>query len=195
LVLGNLSVMCGSFSDPEEHEKHFLTTVGSGNSYFSEDDEWRFDPVSGVLRSLRLRVPERNTSSYVPPDLPVETGTVRLGDLRPFSMEPAVLRWFSADGAQLAGLYTVDTPDRRIRVAAEFDLLFAGDELVGWVLWRTGFGALLSDYFTLVTEAAIERLEKEDPGTIAAVEALARRAGRHPDLQDRLRYMVEIFTG
>ncbi|MFD1051644.1 hypothetical protein ACFQ1S_41880, partial [Kibdelosporangium lantanae] len=41
----------------EEHEKHFLATVGSGNWYFSDDDEFRFDPVTGVLRSFRLHVP------------------------------------------------------------------------------------------------------------------------------------------
>jgi hypothetical protein len=195
LVLGNMSVTCGSPADPDEHEKHFLATVGSGNRYFSDDDEFRFDPVTGVLRGFRLHVPERNSSSYVPPDLPVETGSVRLTELRPFSLESSVLRWFSADGGQVAGLYTVDEPERRIRVAPDFDLLFAGDELVGWMLLRTGFSTLLGDYFALVTEATIDRMEQEDPVALAAVEALAQRAGTHPDLQDRLRGMVDFFSG
>ncbi|GAB3914099.1 hypothetical protein GCM10029964_124810 [Kibdelosporangium lantanae] len=195
LLLGNMSVACGSASDPEEHEKHFLATVGSGNWYFSDDDEFRFDPVTGVLRSFRLHVPERNATSYVLPDLPVESGSIRLVELRAFGLESSVLRWFSTDGQQVAGLYTVDEPDRRVRVAPDFDLLFAGGELVGWVLVRTGFSALLGDYFSLVTEATIDRLEQEDPSAVAAVEALAARAGRHPDLQDRLRGMVDFFTG
>ncbi|TCO64525.1 hypothetical protein [Actinocrispum wychmicini] len=200
LVLGNLCVCVGTYADPEAHEKHFLQTVGSGNWYFSEDDEFRFDPVTGVLRSVRLHIPERNATHHVPPDLPAEPGSIRLTRLVPFSMEPAALRWF-ADG-RLTCLYTVDTPDRRVRVAPDFDLFFSAGELSGWSLARTGepeFAGLLADYFALVTESTIERLEHEDQGVLRELQELAERVGTsddaRTDLHGRISYMVDFFSG
>jgi hypothetical protein len=200
LVMGNLSLSLGSYSDPEAHEKHYLQTVGSGNWYFSEDDELRFDPVTGMLQSLRLHIPERNATKRGIPDLPAEPGSIRLVDLKPFTLEPTALRWFSDDGTELTCLYTVDKPGRRIRVAPDFDLFFTGDELSGWSVSHLGdadFALLVRDYFTLVTEPAIERMEVEDPGVLRALQALADRVGTgteaRADLHDRLTYMVDFF--
>lgn len=199
LVMGNLSVCVGSQPDPEAHEKHFLRTVGSGNRYFSEDDEFRFDPVTGMLSSLRLHIPERNATSHVPPDLPAEPGSIRLTDLRPFGMEPTALRSF-ADG-RLTCLYTVDTPDRRVRVASDFDLFFSAGELSGWslALADSGFTGLLADYFALVTDSTIARLEREDPAVMRDLQALAERVGTsddaRADLHDRISYMIDLFSG
>lgn len=142
----------------------------------------------------RLLIPERNaaTDHSALADLPAEPGHLELP-----AMEP-VLRW--TDGATLACLYTVDTPDRRRLVAHDFDLLVSGDRVCGWLLHQPAKYAstepwLLHDFFALITAETFERMDVEDEDTLKALRALADRAEGNPAIHDHLVDLIDFFYG
>jgi hypothetical protein len=57
------SVQAEPYRSVEEHEKHILKTVGSGNWYVSEFDEFRFSRETLELASFLLHVPERTVAA------------------------------------------------------------------------------------------------------------------------------------
>ncbi|MEV4311358.1 hypothetical protein [Actinocrispum sp. NPDC049592] len=208
LSLSGMSLTIGPYAGPEEHEKHVLRTVGSGNWYFSEYDELRFDPVTGVLQSLQLHIPERNATSYSSPVTPGVPGSLRLTSLSDFDHEPAALRCM--DSTRLACLYTMDAIADRVTVAPGVDLLLTDGELAGWLVAEperfiaeggpsAEVRALLAEFFTLVAEPGIERMEAEDPAMLRALEELSGRVGtaspQRAALHDRLADLADFFYG
>jgi hypothetical protein len=109
-------------------------------------------------------------------------------------------------------MYTVDTPDRRIKLAEDFDLYFAGDEPAGWRIANPerhlepapgpadpALATLLCSYFALIAEPGIERMEEEDPGMRRAIEELAARveptSPQRRAVHDRLIGLIDFFYG
>ncbi|MBP2321699.1 hypothetical protein JOF56_002084 [Kibdelosporangium banguiense] len=193
LAILGLTLDVGPYTSPEEHERHVLATIGSGNWHPSEYDEFRFDRATGLLSSLRLHIPERNAQTDSWRAAPVLQGTIGLKDLVSFTMNPCVTR--HATLTELTCLYSADPlPEiTRVRVAPNVDLLVSGDRLHGWTLREPerflvsgrefpqtgaadpGLAALLKDYFDLVADPAIERIEDQDPDMLKALRDLADR--------------------
>lgn len=191
LAILGLTLTIGPYTSPQEHESHVLATVGSGNWHPSEYDEFRFDKATGELKSLRLHIPEKNGGTAAGTE--ARPGTIRLAEPAPFSAEPSVVR--HATTKELTCLYTTGPlPDvTRLQVAPNFDLLVADGRLHGWTLFSPerflvsgwefpvsdppdpDLAILLKDYFDLVADPDIERIEDQDQDMLKALRDLAQR--------------------
>ena len=140
--LRELSLIMGPYHDGEEHERHFLQTIGSGNWYRSEYEEFRFSKETLLLESVWFHVPEVNLESenfislwqFEPP---VE-GLLTLSQPQVFNPEPTTFRWMAPNGEFLAcitEMALLNTNERlRLRIANDFDLLFVEQTICGWML-------------------------------------------------------------
>jgi hypothetical protein len=220
MILG-LSIDIGSYTGPEEHESHILETVGSGNWYPSEYDEFRFDRDTGMLRSLRLHIPEQNVSPDHPwLDVPATEGSIRLTEIAAFDLEPPATRWVHLDGSQLGCLYTSDSAQNatRLRIAPSFDLLISSTRVHGWLLsdperfmvkgWEfpqshitdSDLARLLRAYFNLVAYPGIELIENQDPTMLKLLRDLAEEISvgkgaveRREALRARVEDVIDFF--
>ena len=195
------SLIIAPYRTGDEHEHHYLETIGSGTWHRSEEDEFRFDKTSRTLRSLWLHVPDRNLPSAeflgTLQLVPRMEGLLRLTSPQSFSLEPSDYRWLAPDGKVLAcireALAKEPKDSIRLRIAHDFDLLFIEGRLCGWLLWEPArylvkawekpypsepTDALISelhDYLDLVAEPNFLRMEDKDPYILRALLDLRER--------------------
>lgn len=225
LLLSGLSLMIGSYASGEEHEKHFLETQGSGNWYKSEYDELRFNRSDGHLESLMFHIPEVNVqdehdiSNWT--SLPPNIGSLRLLVSTDFELKPTGERWYSRNGKWLICLrHTSRFPDERLRlkVADNFDLLFADNRFFGWLLadperflvdsWEypqvepgdDELAALLVEYFDIVAEPYVERMQDQDTNVFEMLKTMNQRISedhgairRRSALRRSVEELIEFF--
>jgi hypothetical protein len=145
-------VFVGPFADPRTHAELFDRTSGSGEP-ISRSDELRFskDQGAGVddtaaLVGLVLRLPSDRfvTGADFAPWLdvpPLEAG-LRLTSPGDFDLLPTTRSRLEPDERTLAcirlpaGTAAAWEHPTRVRVCPDLDLLFASDELRGWMLHR-----------------------------------------------------------
>lgn len=201
LSLRGLSLIVGPYHSGQEHEAHFLQTMGSGSWYRSEFEEFRFGKADHLLQSVWFNLPEENLDSE---DLmvawrsqqPVE-GLLRLCSSQEFGPERTDFRWLEPSGELFACVTKtafIDTKERlRLRIAPDLDLLFAERKLCGWILsqptlhlvsfWEEPYTtppdselpALVQEYLTLVADPYIERMEEGEPEIFQALISLQTR--------------------
>jgi hypothetical protein len=210
------SLLVGSYNSGEEHEHHVVTeTVGSGNWYKSEFDEFRFDKSDLLLKSIWLQVPEKNIDlensirSWIEKD--PQISSLRLMGSEYFAPEPTDLRWLDPQGQLLVCIYEHALSDfknrNRIRIATDVDLMFGDNQLCGWILsnplhyvikgWDqpcpmvedSDLPAIACKYFQLISEDFIEQIEDEDPEILKSLLELNQEAKNI----NSLGYQREIF--
>ncbi|MEU6128043.1 hypothetical protein ABZ805_02610 [Saccharopolyspora sp. NPDC047091] len=183
--VSSLSVSVGPYYSASEHESHFLETAGSGQWYPGEGDEVRFDPSTGVLSSLILRLPDNNSaegycwsgssasrSSQADLSIPAEG--------RVCNMPSASLRCISPSGDLLAGLWRTSLEfksiDQELVVTPSLSLVASRGSVVGWSLSNperyiadsfestpdegpdSTLANVLARYLSLVDEAAADQM-------------------------------------
>jgi hypothetical protein len=196
------SVSIGSYTSGEEHEKHVVhDTIGSGNWYRSEFNEFRFDKTNRLLKSISFNILEENINlkedflrSWLEKS-PV-IGTLYLIEPDYFSPEPADYRWFDPQGEMLICLYeyatSADLEIIRLRIAQDFDLVFGNGQLYGWILfqplkyvvqgWEQSrpmeaddkLGPIVHKYFQLVSEDTIDQLMDKDSELLKSLLSLKK---------------------
>jgi hypothetical protein len=217
LGLRDLSLIVGPYDSGDAHEQHFLQTIGSGNWYRPEFDEFRFAKEDLLLQSIWFHVPEKNLSSeefFVGwrAEQPV-VGLLRLASSEEFELEPTDFRWMEPNGELLAcvtqmALGATEAP-QRLRIAHDLDLLFANRRLCGWLLshparylvtsWEdpcageadSGLAALLHEYSALVAEPYIDQMENEDPDILKELLSLHARLRRENETRNPQRVLRE----
>lgn len=213
-TLANLSVTVGAYADAAEHEKHLLTTVGSGSYQTTGEDEFRFSPRSGALRSVWLRVPEDTLDegewarSIAPAsqDQPVEIVSERPVN---FSAPTTSARCVGRAGRFLMCVTshatgTATTSATWLTVASGLRLRFEHGHYVGWLLnnperflsagWSAAPDAAhdkelarwLEEYFLIVRQPYIDMLEDGDERVLTELSTLRDRVDpRHGATQRR----------
>ncbi|WP_206789945.1 hypothetical protein [Amycolatopsis sp. MtRt-6] len=189
LALDGLVVSAWAGEGPGGYENYLMRTHGNAWGLWTEGDEFRFDTATGLLESLSMRLPEDNLADpgVLAPWLAVTpvAGLPRRADKKAFGTDVAAVRWCAEDGSVLAGLYgsaagPVAEP-LRLRVTGEFDLLFAGGRLAGWLLENPErhlvgpadetldahppdpeFAVLLKQYFDLIDHPHMAELFEEE---------------------------------
>jgi hypothetical protein len=142
-LLKDRLVLVSPARDTREYEAAFADTVGAGDWAGLSDDTLRFHPEHElVLDSIKMAVPPVNLSS---PELlepwrsvtPAQ-GLLRLSAATDFQLPSTRWRCFTADGAYLAAVTPRILDSVRValalRVAPDFDLLFADGLYCGWLL-------------------------------------------------------------
>jgi hypothetical protein len=179
------SIKVGPYVNGEEHERHYLATVGSGNWYWTPD-EFRFNKSDRMLSSVGVRTHEISLLSAddVFANQAVEEGLIRLVNESHFTMETVVESWFEPTGKYLVSIVDrtlLKTKDlARLKVATDFELLFRDNILCGWVLhncccyltegWQanqenepdSAFINLLIEYIEITSDANILKMEDSD---------------------------------
>jgi len=190
--LRELSLIIGPYHSGQEHEQHFLETIGSGNWYRSEFDEYRFTMNDYLLTSIWFHIPEVNLKSndtiqswLLEPSI---KGLIRISKVNVSNPEPMDIRYFDKKGAFLVCFNKIALKDHQYRlklnIAKDFYLLFAEKRLCGWLLtnpvdyltidWNEPsnhneifdyheISQLLHEYLQLISETFIEKIEDEDP--------------------------------
>lgn len=219
LGLSDLSLMVGPYRDGEDHEKHFIRTIGSGNWYRSEHDEVLFNKENLALESIWFHIPEENCQEELIQGWemvkPCE-GTLRLEAARAFQLKQATLRWIDPNGAFLISLLDSSINKHqtkyRLRIADNVDLLFVDENLCGWSLtdpvrylvggWDEAYldepenklGKRLHDYLTLVAEPNIDNMENMDPGLLKQLEKLQTSIKAEGKLISQRRVLYEAIN-
>jgi hypothetical protein len=212
LEIRDLSLCIGSYNSGEEHEKHIVyDTIGSGNWYQSDFDEFCFDKTNRLLKSIWLHIPEENI--YLEEDFislwsnesPI-IGTLCLIEPDNFSPEPTDYRWFDPKGQMLVCLYeyaiSTDFEVTRLRIAQDFDLVFSDGQLQGWILFQPfkyvgktweqprpeegdiELGSIIHEYLQLISEDTIDKLMDKDSELLQSLLSLKRKT----ENSDRLGY-------
>ncbi|GAA6615993.1 hypothetical protein [Scytonema sp. NUACC26] len=185
------SLIIGQYDSGETHEKHFLQTIGSGNWYWSEFEEFRFGKTNNLLQSVWFHIPEVNLDSEQAiatwqSQPPVE-GLLRLVSPEQLKPEMGDFRFFEHSGRFFACVTEAALKDSkhrlRFRIARDFDLLFADQQFCGWLLstpidylvyfWEAPCPILqaednslafwVREYLNLVAEPYIDLMEEADP--------------------------------
>jgi hypothetical protein len=228
------SLIVGSYRNGDEHEHHVVAeTIGSGLWYGPEsNDEFRFGEEDLTLKSIWFRTLEENMDlgSVIEPWIKQEplVGSLRLTsseDLEGFSPGLTDFRWFDPQGQMFAcikknALLEAES-HTRLRIAADVDLMFADDQLCGWILsnplkyatrgWEsphplehedTMLITVAYEYFQLVTEPFIEQMEDEDPSVLHALQNLNQQLKdvdimgyQRKVFSDRIENLIEDFYG
>lgn len=207
LGLKYLSLMLGPFSSGSEHERHYFETVGSGDSFRSAYDEFRFDQGSLKLLSVWFHVPEEALVSAALLDgwrgRPPVSGRLRLISPLTFLAEPTTMRWMDSDGTFLAAVHdrVLDQAGEylRLSIAQDFDLLIADNKLCGWMLsdpirylvdlWEDpyqsepgdGLATMMAEFLGLVDKRHLRRMMEKDPALLAALANLRARLGHEQE--------------
>jgi hypothetical protein len=224
LALDTLAVMAWANVGPDGYEAYLSRTHGNVWGLWTEGDEFRFDNTTGLLESLSVHLPEDNLADagVVAPwlELTPVVGLPRREDEKAFKTDVADVRWCAEDGGVLMGLYgwaiAAAADPVRLRVTDEFDLLFAGGLLAGWLLENperhlvgpedvgpgtqppdAEFAVLLKEYFDLIDQQHMAELfEEEDPKGRQLLASLRERitvdcgaTGRRSVLAEKLRYL------
>lgn len=200
--LRSSSLMIAPYHSGDEHELHYEATVGSGDWYRSEYDEFRFGKDDHMLRSLWLHVPNENLNAaeLLPRwrDAPPLSGVLRLLTQRDFAPAPTAYRWLEPSGEVLAGLHpaSLRSPGEmlRLRAAPDFDMLFVNRRFAGWLLWSplryltsgwseatqtdepdTELVSQLGRYLELIATPNFAAMEEKNPDTRGALLELRDR--------------------
>jgi hypothetical protein len=203
------SLIVGGYYSGDEHEQHFLQTVGSGNWYRSEYEEFRFRQDNHQLESVWFHVPEVNVEpekqdvmSLWQFETPIK-GLLTLLQVQGFKPEPMDFRFLDRDGkflACIAEMALTTTKNRlRLRIAKDFDLLFIEQNLCGWLLshpidylvmsWDETspvtpdeqLASIVYEYLDLIAEPNIEKIEDEDPAILELLLNLYQRTVISPN--------------
>jgi hypothetical protein len=200
VVSGSL-VIAGPYTSGEEHEMHLLATRGAGNWQDSAEDEFRFDTVDGLLKSLLLQVPSGTTTTDEDCGgwslVPYEVTGMQLIQEQGFSVPPCTTSLITSTGGKLlctTGHSPAPGPgSRRLRVCPDLDLLFSESSYLGWILsnpvvymssgWETGesddldaeLAVFLVEYLTLGDGSVGDALEEGDTATADALRSLMER--------------------
>ena len=219
--LRELSLITGPYYSGDEHEQHFLRTIGSGSWYRSEFDELRFGKEDMILQSIWFHVPEKSLSSDELinewRDLEPIDGLLRLKSSQSFQLDPTEFRLMEPDGTLFMCVTqrAISEKDNRLRLrlADDLDLLFANQCLCGWLLsnpsqylvssWEapcinkpdSKFAALLYEYLTLVVEPNVDRMEKGDTNILCALADLQMRIGQVQGSKDHRIVLHESIDG
>jgi hypothetical protein len=182
-----------------EYDQHVAETVGSTYDW---GDELRFDRRTGLLASFILTTPEDGgidpaiARSWL--CLHRREGLPAIDDRRAgFEVDPLDLRLLSDDGHHLVAsdqhLEPAGGDAVRVAIHPDVDLLFQRHRYVGWMLHHPiahlvaapgepppsgddpRITTVLRDYLTLVVQPQIDRMNAEDPGVRAELEALDAR--------------------
>ena len=178
-------VIIGPYLNMDEHEQHYLKTIGSGDWHAPMGSEFRFDKDNLLLKSIWVKALEENLESGSvieewTSQQPIE-GILRLLSSQDFYCEANDYRWMSPDGKLLAAITETNLVRSnnkiRLRVAKNFELLFAEQEWCGWLLHNPAqyltepnsqaksdrkLALWASEYLTLVSEPYIEQMEDEE---------------------------------
>lgn len=202
--LRSLYVDLGPYQSMAERERLAAQTIGSADWLWSGADDLCFDRSTLLLTSARFRVPEVNLE---PPAslaawiaIPAQPGGLRLLAAQPFTLEPVDVRWLNEQGTVLIGATSAALAEAaskaRLRVAPDLDLLFAEEQLCGWLLenpvqhlveaWEdpvpdmqdAALPSLLREYLTLIAEPHIDELDEQDPALLTALVDLHARVGQ-----------------
>lgn len=135
-------VIIGTYGSIEKQEQDLLESVGSPISDIPYGSEFRFAKDNLLLKRIWVNAPEENLESGDEIEQwlnkkPVE-GLLRLLSPEMFDDKRSDYRWMSPDGKLLAAIEDTDfieSDDKfRLRVAQDFDLLFAERKWCGWML-------------------------------------------------------------
>lgn len=201
--LRELSLIVGQYHSGDEHEQHFLQTIGSGNWYRSEYEEFRFRQDNHQLESVWFHVPEVNIEpekqdliSLWQFETPIKA-LLTLSEVQGFKPEPMDFRFLEQNGKFLACITEMAlnaTKNRmRLRIAKDFDLLFIEQKLCGWFLshpihylvmsWDEPspvtpdeqLASIVYEYLDLIAEPHIEKIQDEDPEMLELLLNLYQR--------------------
>lgn len=206
--LGDHSIMVAPYENGDAHERHFLQTVGSGNWYRSEFDEFRFGKNDLALKSVWFRVPERNLPWSASIDKwknsELIVGSLCLSSVEPFQIEPTEFRWMEPEGTMLICLTTEGLEAAgnrlRLRIADNIELLFVKGRRCGWILsnpvrhlvfaWQNPrfteplskeLPKLVHKYLELVSEDNIDEMENGDVRVLTQLHQLHSSVKRIAD--------------
>lgn len=135
-------VIIGTYGSVEKQEQDLLQSVGSPTSDIPYGSEFRFAKDNLLLKRIWVNAPEENLESSDEIEKwlnlePVE-GLLRLLSPEMFEDKRSDYRWMSPNGKLLAGIDDTDLIESdnkfRLRVAQDFDLLFAEQKWCGWIL-------------------------------------------------------------
>lgn len=219
------SVLIASHTNTEERERQFIQTIGSGNWLYLESNEFRFNKENLLLESIFVKPSEENIESNLVIEewlnkKPVQ-GTLRLLSPQSFKCESDDYRWMSSDGKLLAAIHDVDwieSHDKfRLRVAQDFDLLFAEQKWCGYMLSNPArylaqpnpaadsdpeLPLLAFEYVSLICEPNIDYLYDEEPEFLQKILDLRNQINlecgaidHRRVLYDCLSEIVEYFYG
>jgi hypothetical protein len=138
--LDGLVVAVGPYSDQTLRERHVIQTVGSVDWLsFDSVDDMRFDPASGLLSGVALRMAQREIPGDGPVPIPAGgTGLIRLAEPQDFRLVSASVRWKAPGHSALICLYGDVEPEipgwHTIMIAEGLDLIIEEDRLSGWIL-------------------------------------------------------------
>lgn len=199
-ILESKIVALGPYVDRREHERLVLRTVGSVDWFsFAEVDEFRFDPVSGQLRGMALRVPEHlrpaETCGTDWMDLEEFRAAPRLVDIENFQVATTAFSVFDR-GALICCRegFDAEVPDRgRVVIAPGLSLLTSGGDYMGWRLddavsvlagsddqCPPGVGGEelsreLGEYLTLTSAPCLDAIIDGDRHVLRVLEEMSRR--------------------
>ncbi|MFF5479375.1 hypothetical protein ACFY5C_18815 [Streptomyces sp. NPDC012935] len=141
-ILSGPFVAVGAYKDIQEKEGELVSTFGSAQWLWSEDDDLRFRMADHELQSLCLYLPQATAAS----DFDVSgwerarriTGGLRTVANANFSSPQTNSCWVAPDATHLICLRNSaphpDASSFRLSVAPDLDLLFVQGQLVGWLL-------------------------------------------------------------
>ncbi len=220
-------VTLGLFYSYAEWESHRLDSIGSIDpTEITQTDEVLFHPRDRLLWGVRL-----GDSNY---SIPFDTlptawdkektthGLLRLCSAARFLLDSRRVYWIAPDGELFTSLYETALTAKsenilRLRLASDFDLLFAGGRLCGWMLahparylsdpWEKPdlsvnatddkLPALLYDCIHLVDAPRVKRMDDRDLDTLQEMKSLSVRIDPFDNaIGPRLvlrRYMEELI--
>lgn len=214
------SLVVGPYDSDETYEQHYLETIGSGDWYLAGNEEFRFDKTDNLLRSVWFHIPEVNIEEeliMVWRDLPLVEGLLRLIPSQEVNPEMGDFRYFEPNGRLLACVTEAALKDSKhrlkLRIAREFDLLFADNQFCGWLLsnptdylvylWDTpcpikvednSIALLVREYLTLVAEPYIEQMEEAEPKIREQLEKLHNKIDLNHRAVNQCRIIHDAIT-
>lgn len=180
------NIIVGSYENMEQQRQLYSQTVGSGDWSTRIGSEFRFDKDNLLLRSVWVKTSEENLESneMIEGWVNIEPviGILRLLSSQEFDCEINEYRWMSSDGKLLVGIDDLDLTESddkfRLRVAKDFDLLFAEQKWCGWMLSNPArylaepntladsdpqLNSIAYEYISLISEDNIDFLYDKEP--------------------------------
>ena len=200
-MLATLSVVVAPYNSMKGYDDELAETCGSFDYLGFGGEGFRFSKKDLLLQSMWFTVPE----VHIPLDkIPIlwqdeqpQIGLLRLSSAQKSHLDPAEVRWLDTNAGILVCMtetsLTAVGERLRLRIAEDFDLLFIGQKLCGWLLsspenylvelWETLYPpepdkelkALLYESLTLVSEPNIEKMDDQDPDILQALVDLHSR--------------------
>jgi len=194
-IQNSLAVVVAPYNSLKEYDQQIMQTFGSFDCMGSGAEGFRFRQKDLLLQSVWFRVPEVHLPLDKVPilwqDEQPQIGLLRLSSAQEFHLHSTDVRWMDANagilGCMTEAALTAVGERLRLRIAEDFDLLFTGRKLCGWLLsspekylvelWETPYPpepdkelkALLYESLTLVSEPNIEKMDDQDPDILQAL--------------------------